>query len=239
VAKRTTADGRFLTKMDSVTEWVRDGILRGTLRPGTQLLQQDIARELHLSPTPVREAFAVLEAQGLVERRPHRGVVVADAQRDLDVVYELRSFLEVMAARRAAEAPTQDGVNELQDALDEGRRAMAVPDLQRFRRAGMRFHAALARTTSSPTLVECMETVLTRSFRNVPMNKARMVESDRAHTQMLNAIQRRDPHAAAAAATRHITAFTKAAALAQQRAAAGRALAKRVAAKAAKRRRSG
>jgi DNA-binding GntR family transcriptional regulator len=220
--------------MDSVTEWIRDGILRGALRPGTQLLQQDIARELGLSPTPVREAFAVLEAQGLVERRPHRGVVVADAQRDLDVVYELRGVLEVMAARRAAEQPNQAGVEELQDALDEGRRAMAVPDLQRFRRAGIRFHSALARTTGSPTLVECMETVLTRSFRNVPLNKGRMIESDHAHTQMLEAIRGRNPKSAAAAASRHITAFTRAAAAAQQRAAKVRTPAKRVPSVAAK-----
>ena len=93
------------------------------------------------------------------------------------------------------------------------------------------------RTTSSPTLVECMETVLTRSFRNVPMNKGRMVESDQAHAQMLAAIERRDPRAAAAAASKHITAFTRAAALAQERAATTRLVAKRVAAKAAKRKR--
>src|ERR1700682_3249895 len=67
----------FTTKRESVVEYLRAEIVRGVLPAGTSLQQEDVARLLGLSPTPVREAFVVLEAEGLLESRRHKGVVVA------------------------------------------------------------------------------------------------------------------------------------------------------------------
>jgi DNA-binding GntR family transcriptional regulator len=205
-----TTDARFLTKTDSVTERIRNLIIQGTLKPGTPLMQQDIARRIGVSPTPVREAFGILEAQGLVERRPHRGVVVADVQEDMDDVYELRGFLEVLAARRAASRRNVD-LAELDASFKEAGEALKVPDLQRFRHAALAFHAGLARASGSTTIVEVTEAVLARSFFNVPLDRARASQSHQAHAAMLRAIRRADPRIAAAIASKHIKSFTHAA----------------------------
>jgi DNA-binding GntR family transcriptional regulator len=204
------ADTRFLTKTDSVTEWIRNLIIRGSLKPGTPLMQQDIAKRIGVSPTPVREAFGILEAQGLVERRPHRGVVVADAQQDMEDVYELRGFLEVLAARRAAERKAVD-LSELQTSLNEAGEALKIPDLQRFRRASLNFHAGLARASGSPTIVEITGSVLARSFFNVPMDRVRAQQSQAAHAAMLRAIRQSDAKTAGDVAGRHIRSFIEAA----------------------------
>src|SRR2546429_1091 len=60
------------TKADVVAEWIRARILSGDLVPGTALQQEELARQLDVSSTPVREAFLTLEAEGYVERRPPR-----------------------------------------------------------------------------------------------------------------------------------------------------------------------
>jgi DNA-binding GntR family transcriptional regulator len=204
------SDTRFLTKTDSVTEWIRNLIITGSLKPGTPLMQQDIAKRIGVSPTPVREAFGILEAQGLVERRPHRGVVVADAQQDMEDVYELRGFLEVLAARRAAQRKDVD-LSELQTSLNEAGEALKIPDLQRFRRAALNFHAGLARASGSPTIVEVTGSVLARSFFNVPMDRIRAQQSQAAHAAMLRAIRGSDAKSAGEAAGRHIRSFIEAA----------------------------
>ncbi len=69
-----------VTKTDSVYAHLRRAILAGTLSPQTPLRQERIAAGLGVSATPVREAFRRLEAEGLVRRDPHRGVVVAMAK---------------------------------------------------------------------------------------------------------------------------------------------------------------
>jgi DNA-binding GntR family transcriptional regulator len=70
---------------------------------GTQLLQKEIASRIDVNSTQVREAFGVLEAEGFVERRFHRGVFVARRNlEDIEDVYEMRAALEAMTERRAA-----------------------------------------------------------------------------------------------------------------------------------------
>lgn len=69
-----------VTKTDSVYAHLRRAIVAGTLSPQTPLRQERIAAGLGVSATPVREAFRRLEAEGLVRRDPHRGVVVGDGE---------------------------------------------------------------------------------------------------------------------------------------------------------------
>src|SRR5688500_15710836 len=90
----------FSTKMEAVADSIRRRILDGKLPPGMQLMQEQVAQELGVSPTPVREAFGVLEAEGLIERRPHRGVVVAERDpQGVAEAFEFRSAVEVLAIK--------------------------------------------------------------------------------------------------------------------------------------------
>jgi DNA-binding GntR family transcriptional regulator len=71
-----TAPSKPPTSSAFVADQLRDAILRGAIPPGTRLRQAQLAHEFGVSTTPVREAFQILQSEGIVESDPHRGVVV-------------------------------------------------------------------------------------------------------------------------------------------------------------------
>ena len=97
---------------------LRERIVTGHLAPGARIVAEDVAAELAISRTPVREAFRQLDAEGLLVIRPNRGAVVASLSVDelLDL-FEMRAALEGLAARRAAERWTDDFGDQLHLAL--------------------------------------------------------------------------------------------------------------------------
>jgi DNA-binding GntR family transcriptional regulator len=153
---------------------------------------------LGVSSTPVREAFGLLEAEGFVENRPHRGVVVAQHDSDdRDDAYELRTVLEAHAMRRVAARATGEIVSDLERLLAEASRALAQRDLQRARRVNTEFHQHLAKATGSPTLVETLNRLIARSLFFIPLDMRRFQAIHREHVELVAAIRRRDPDRAA------------------------------------------
>lgn len=198
---------RFLTKKDAITESLRNEILSGALPPGTQLRQEDVALRLGVSATPVREAFGALEAEGFLERRPHRGVVVQKKNfRQLEDVYEIRSVLEAVAIRRAAEDGNQDILIQLEEAVRESALALKRRDAHGFREASAKFHQVLASAPRSPTFVGIMAKLISHSTFFVPLDRPRMFEAHAEHVQMLNAVRRHDPDRAVVVLMRHVQA---------------------------------
>ena len=90
------------TASEAVSERLRAEIQRGDLPPGTRLRQGEVAARFGVSTTPVREAFALLQAQGLVRIDPHRGAIVfLPTAKDAQELYEIRIALETLAIGRA------------------------------------------------------------------------------------------------------------------------------------------
>src|SRR5918994_7649165 len=99
----------------AASEVIREAIIDGRLAPGQRLKEEELARELGMSRTPVREALLMLQSEGLVESIPRRGATVRSyAVGDLDDVYQLRALLEGYAARRAAGRISADDVVRLE-----------------------------------------------------------------------------------------------------------------------------
>jgi DNA-binding GntR family transcriptional regulator len=112
-----------------LTDWVYDelksSILDLRLRPGDPLREAAIAEGLGTSKTPVREALAWLEMDGLVETEVFKGAFVSGySHRDLEEIYELRLLLEVQAARKAAESMDDSMRKRLQSISQESRQAL-------------------------------------------------------------------------------------------------------------------
>jgi DNA-binding GntR family transcriptional regulator len=104
------------SKTQFVYDWLKEEILSGSLTPGSRILQQEVAKTLGVSYTPVREAIRKLQATGLITYAPNRGSAVnslsADALREL---YLLRGAVEGLGARLAAEKVTPTALAELSD----------------------------------------------------------------------------------------------------------------------------
>jgi DNA-binding GntR family transcriptional regulator len=106
------------TLYDTTYEAIRAKILDGTFKPGSRLMQKEIASEFGLSHVPLREAIRKLEGERLVVVSPRRGVTVSLlSAEDLTDLYRVRLALEPLAFRRAAESATPADLEAAQETL--------------------------------------------------------------------------------------------------------------------------
>jgi DNA-binding GntR family transcriptional regulator len=139
------------TASHAVAAQLRSEIQRGELRAGSRLRQGEIAQRFGVSTTPVREAFALLQAQGLVRVDPHRGAIVFHPTgEDLLHLYEIREALEVLAVEKALKNFTPENLNELQAIIDKMKK---TSDEQEWLDLNSRFHIGVYEPTNRPRLI--------------------------------------------------------------------------------------
>ena len=137
----------------AASEVIREAIIDGRLTPGQRLKEEELARELGMSRTPVREALLVLQSEGLVESIPRRGATVRSyAVDDLDDMYQLRSVLEGYAARRAARRISADDVVRLEESCARFDRLRAEDDLRDLVKENLFFHNVVLDAAGSDRL---------------------------------------------------------------------------------------
>lgn len=143
---------------------LRDMILSNQLKPGERLPDRDLAEELGVSRTPVREALGRLEQDGLVANRAGRGYVVVemDAKQIADL-YDLREMLEVHAVRLAAERATPEDLDQLARVLATLETYRDVPEKRSEEiKEGLRVHELIARASGNAFLHETLVRLLDR-----------------------------------------------------------------------------
>jgi DNA-binding GntR family transcriptional regulator len=189
----------------SVAASLRDDIVSGVLESGTRLRQVELARRFGVSTTPVREALAALQSEGLVRLHPQRGAVVFVPTVDnLREHYEIRAALEALAAKRAAERFDPARGDALAAMLDE---MAAGPDVERYLELNLRFHSELYALAERPRLVEMIETLRDASSAYLHIYAKVEFPSDRLdaeHREILAACRARDPERAAEAVRHHL-----------------------------------
>ncbi|MBE3588443.1 MAG: GntR family transcriptional regulator [Thermoanaerobacteraceae bacterium] len=103
---------------EMVFESLREAIIQGRLKPGERLMEVQLAEEMGVSRTPVREAIRKLELEGFVVMVPRKGAYVAGISvKDIVDVFEVRAAMEGLAAGLAAERITEEELDELERAL--------------------------------------------------------------------------------------------------------------------------
>src|SRR5665213_132940 len=141
-----------LTAHEIVRETLRGAILRGDLPGGTRLVQSELAVQLNVSNTPVREALRDLASDQLIRFHPHRGAVVRKLDIDeLREIYEIRKALEPLAIRLAASRITG---KQLKEASDLQARMDKETDPCAWVEKNRKFHALLESTARSPRRLE-------------------------------------------------------------------------------------
>lgn len=189
-----------------VAESLRAEIVAGKRVPGSRLPQVEIARRLGVSTTPVREALAMLQREGLVRLHPQRGAVVfIPTVADLRDHYEIRAALEALAAARTAELFEPDWAPPLQTLLDEMRTG---PPAARYLELNQRFHTTLYEHSGRRKLVDMIASLRDASSAYLHIYRAAadfpVERLDAEHRAMLAACVARDAEAAAEATRLHL-----------------------------------
>jgi DNA-binding GntR family transcriptional regulator len=193
------------TTAKAVAERLRDEIQEGSLAPGTRLRQNEIAQRFGVSTTPVREAFAQLQAEGLVRIDPHRGAVVFHpTAEDLIEFYEIREVLESLAVARAIPNLQRDVVKDLGAMIERMRR---TDDPRRWLKLNDEFHLRLYASARMPRLLALIENLRDASTPYIYMFVAARPPSERAneeHQAILDACVAGDAAAAERAIRMHL-----------------------------------
>ncbi|WP_206811373.1 GntR family transcriptional regulator [Paradesulfitobacterium ferrireducens] len=139
-----------------VFEAMREAIISGVLKPGERLMEIQLAEEMGVSRTPVREAIRKLELEGFVVMIPRKGAYVAGvSHKDVADVFEIRAALEGLAAGLAAERVTEDEIEQMERVLfyKEGEER----DLEMIVKSDTDFHALVYKASRNQRLVQILE----------------------------------------------------------------------------------
>jgi DNA-binding GntR family transcriptional regulator len=148
--------------IDSVYARLRDLILSNDLRAGQKLVDRDLAEQLGVSRTPVREALGRLAMMGLVEARSRRGYYVKQYTTDeMSDLYEFRQILEVSAARLAAQNAKPEHLHAFEHLLSESAKLAANPtNHAKTVEIDMKIHDLVARASGNESLHQAIQNLM-------------------------------------------------------------------------------
>jgi DNA-binding GntR family transcriptional regulator len=192
----------FRSEKDRIYHALRREILTLELSPRALLVETALARRFGVSKTPIREALAVLQRDGLVEALPRKGYLVTPITvNDVDDLFELRVALEGMAAELAAMRMSPEELAYLESLQPPRAVDPTVGDMRKFLDYNGNFHAAIARGSRNGRLVKLIQQVNEEMSRMI----AASYEIGE-HKTVLAALRSGNPAAARAAMVEHISA---------------------------------
>lgn len=196
---------------DEVYDILRDGLVSQRIAPGSRLNLDHLARELHVSNTPVRQALARLESEGLVTKEAYRGFTASELLdfRAIVELYEYRLMVEPPTAARAAQRRSIEGAERLVSMCDEatvGQLLAAPPAESELPQRDHDFHLDVAHEAANTVVLDSLRASVTRigPYGGYGQPGAAAAAWDE-HRAIAIAIRDGDPDAAARAMREHLT----------------------------------
>jgi len=204
------------SKSEQVYDWVTRKIFTREFLPGQRLVAREIAGQLELSKTPVREALLRIREDGLVQGDFNTGVFVAHiTPKDALEIIDIREMLEGLAARLAAEKAKEEDIVQLRAILDKMEEYSKKDLIEAYADHDMQFHDAVVQIGESNRLQEILHKIRMQSkllmSTTMKLPTRGMTASLNEHTSVWKAISLHDPKGAEAAARRHVLATREAA----------------------------
>jgi DNA-binding GntR family transcriptional regulator len=186
---------------------LRRRIITGVLRPGSEMSELELADELCMSKTPVREALGRLGIEGLVEAFPRRGYRVTSVTvRDINDLFAVRAMLEGTAGALASVNLTDAELSHLEELADASYVQGENSSTQSFVKANEDFHSAIARGTRNPRLYNLVVSHLEecgRFFYMGAMIRDVNPETSNDHNRIVEILRQRNPDTARAVMVEH------------------------------------
>ena len=198
----------------ALTDWayetIKTSILSLDLPMGAQISIEEVAEEMQVSRTPIREALLRLEGDGLVRAVPRVGFFVTEiTRRDLEELFELRALLESYAAKRAALMLTDADLVHIDELLTTSCQAVEAVNLEEFLEHEIALHAAITEHAQNSHLLKVMESLANQTYRERVLS-LKSLENVRAscveHHRIVTALRERDAEGAGTAMWEHIWA---------------------------------
>lgn len=212
IASLVTGDRTRMRSREVAYEAVKAAILAGTLEPRERLIEERLGAALQLSRTPIREALAILEHDGIIEAVPYKGLMVRSITvQEFLSMYEALGHIEAAVARAAVQNITAAEIERLTATLDVAE-SLIPHDVPGHLAACRDFQRQLCACSENPFLTKLLLSIeersdmyLIHSRQELPAEKMRASVSDR--RRILNAVRAGDADAAARASHDHARAI--------------------------------
>ncbi|NLO88764.1 MAG: GntR family transcriptional regulator [Clostridia bacterium] len=187
---------------------LREAILNGKLKPGDRLVERELAEQLGVSRTPVREALRKLELENLVTHIPRKGVIVSEVSKnDVMEILDIRACLEGLGARVAAQKASEKDIEELKECIEKIKEGMSKNNMEEVSKLHNDFHSKILEIAGYPRLSQMVSSLgdyisrFTKMGYTIP---GRMDKAMKEHYELLEAITQRNPELAKQIAEDHI-----------------------------------
>lgn len=186
----------YLPLRDVAFNTLRQAILKGTLKPGQRLMEIQLAKQLGVSRTPVREAIRKLELEGLVVTLPRKGAEVAQiTEKDLKDVVEVRCALEELAVELACERISTAQIVQLKEIVKDFESLIKNKDITALAENDVKFHDIIFTATNNPRLMQMINNLREQMYRY----RLEHLKDAKAHEQLIkeheliiSALQKKD-----------------------------------------------
>ncbi|HEX5129944.1 MAG TPA: GntR family transcriptional regulator [Usitatibacter sp.] len=193
---------------DEVVARIKRMIESGALLPGSRIPERQLCAQLGVSRTPLREAFQVLSARGILELQPGRGAVVRRLPPDeIDQMFEVLEVLEALAAERACGAMSDAALERIRALHDRMMAAYRARNRTRFFALNEEIHDEIVRASGSPVLTRVCASLGDQVRRIRYMSQitdAQWKLAVRGHEAIMKALEARDARAAGKVLREHI-----------------------------------
>ncbi len=194
---------------EQATELLRDRIITGGLRPGTKLVEREVAHSLGISRVPVREALQQLEKEGLVISRSNARYVIELTERNVCELTQVRLVLEKLAVELAARNPSPQDCAALLEKVQEMKDAFARRDFHTLIKNDLETHRLIWTQSQNPYLIKSLNSVASpifTTFMAIDVERYRwgIEEVLESHEKMVSAINAGDAALAAESIDGHI-----------------------------------
>ncbi len=187
---------------------IKEAILSFAFLPNQALIEADLAAQLGISKTPVRDALRQLEQDGLVERVAFRGTYVSGiSNQDMAYTYQIRIALEGLAVRLAAPALSDEGLDQLNDMIHEHEAALEQGHHLEASFINAGFHNRIIQCCGNPRLIRMLDFLDDNLKRYRLLSIAQGLRKEKSiqeHRAIFSALKSRDPLAAEMSMQSHL-----------------------------------
>ena len=195
---------------DEIADVVRERILKGEYEIGEKIKENQIASELKVSRTPIREAFKLLENEGLIDYIPNRGCFAKGfTKQDVDDIYAVREALEELAVRWAVERITPEEITALEEQVDLMEFYSKKKDKKKVLELNATFHDVIYASARSRFLAQVLRSYkeyIEKTRKSIFYEQSYLESILREHRAIFEAISERDAEKAVEAISKHLAA---------------------------------
>ena len=196
------------TLTNEIADIVRERILKGEYQIGEKIKESSIAQELNVSRTPIREAFKMLEEEGLLDYLPNRGCYAKGfTKRDVSDIYTVREALEEIAMTWACERITDEEIDKLEEQCELMDFYTKKRDVQKILTMNSSFHDIIYNSTGSRFLAQVLRSYkgyLDKTRKSVFYREEFLDSIQEEHKAIFEAVKSRDKEQAVIAIKKHL-----------------------------------